>query len=423
MAESKSVSKPILFLQKHRFSIFFFAFLTVYHILIVNMLKPWKLNELVYSTYCVDFSFGFASKLLPGAVFRGIFGPHANRETATLFATLIIVAVFAGVSVIMESFMHHVPEKYLPCAVLLTVIFLSGPYTFSIFTRWLGLIDTYWLVFLVLFFAFIEHKWLRFFIPFIYAGTLMIHFSALVFIITIFSIILLYRISVSDNGKDKKIYTAIFAVSICVTVVLFFILILNESKTVLPLEEFMQKLQSNGTDYLTYYQYSFFRIIFDEKFIPESVNEISNPLLKFFYLFYYQVNLNIKLCSLTVFFCIITTVTGLLVFSPLLAQFIKVHVTAFKVKKNPLRRFCAFLMIAQMPFIFILALLFGISLDVTRYYTYLVLGAFICFLTVIYYEEDMRNVFFERFNSLRKSLAAQIFILAYFMFNLMPCFQ
>ena len=37
------------FLHRHRFALFFFSYLVCYHVLIVNRLSPWRLNELTYS--------------------------------------------------------------------------------------------------------------------------------------------------------------------------------------------------------------------------------------------------------------------------------------------------------------------------------------------------------------------------------------
>ena len=420
MTESRPDKKPLGFFEKHRFFFCFFLFLSVYHVLIVNQLNAWKLSDMLYSILCVDFSFGFASKLLPGAIFNAVFGAHASRETAEIFTVALVFLVFIGVAAFGDIFMRRVPDKHKNTALVLLLLFMSGAYTFSIFTKSLGIIDTYWLVFFLLFFVFLENKILRFLIPLVFVGALMIHFAALVFFIPIVAIILLYRASVAKSKGDRAVYISIFTISVIATAVFFFLLVLNETQTVCPIDEFRAKLLERGADNSRYYDYSFFHLIDGRNFIPESVEATKSPLLKFAKLFYYQIKITYDLLKADVVHGVVTTVTGILVLAPVIAIFIKTHLEVLKSKENGLRRFCAFLMLVQIPFVFVTALLFAVSVDMTRYYTHLFLGAFMCFLTVLFYEEKLRDGVFERLGTLKNSLGVKIYILAYMLFTLMP---
>ncbi len=419
MSESRLLKRTSFF-NRHCFSIVLFLFLLVFHIVIVNRLKLWRLSDLTYSLFCVDFSFGFASKLLPGAIFNTIFASHANRFTANVYAVVLILLVFIGVSVLLERFIMSMPEKHKMLALALVVFFLSGAYSLSIYTKWLGVSDTYWIVLLLLFFFFIDRKWLRLLIPIIYITALMIHFSSLVFFIPIFSIILLYRIAVSSDKSEKKTYGIIFVVSICVSIIFFFFLILSEAKYVCPIEEFHEKMKNHGTTFFTYYDYAFFHILYGEELFP-SVDDIQSPLLKFFYMFYYQVRLCFKLFFNNVVDSLSVTIGGLVLIAPMITAFLCAQWKYFKQKSNGLRRFVAFLMMLQVPFSLILGVLFAISADITRYYTYLMIGVFTYCLAVLYYEEDKREDFFDSLKRFMKTPAALIYFLYYSVFTLMPC--
>ena len=419
MNKHKITIIPSAFVQKHNTFFFSFFYLLVYHIFIVNRFAPWKLDDFTYSLLCVDFSFGFASKLLPGAVFRAIFGSNANMANATVYTVTLLVLIFAGVSAFADKFMTRVPERYKSAAAVLLVLFFSGAYTFAIFTKWPGLLDTYWLVFLLLFFAFLENKALRFLIPFIFLGSLMIHFSALVFFIPVFAIVLLYRISVSKSKSEKIIYSAIFTVSIIATAILFWFLILNESKMICPIDEFHKKLENNGTTFFRYFDYSFFNNLNGNNVVAEEAYKTTTGLERFIYLFFYQAKTTYSLLDGNIYHGVITIVMGLVMLVPILCLFIKLHFSALRKKGNFIRRLSAFLMIVQIPFMLLMAFLFAVSVDMTRYYTHLFLGAFACCLTVLYYEDDLKKEFFEQFQAFCGSVGVRIYILAYIMFTLM----
>ncbi len=419
MTESGSPLKQTTWIHKHRFALLFFLYLVCYHVVVVNRLQ-WQMNNVTYAQYCVDFSFGFASKLLPGAIFRFLFGKHATMTTATIYASVLVLIIFLGVSFILEKFMRRVPATYQGPALFLLLFFLSGAYTFSIYTKWLGLLDTGWLLITLLFFVFLEHRRLRFLIPALYALSLLIHFSALVFFLTIFSILLLYRMSVTSEKREKAELAAVFAVSLCITFGLFFWVMLNEGQMICSMEEFHKKLQENGTDYFFYHDYAFFRIWSGRSFVPDSVRNMQPSLSKFFHLFYYQVKLVYDLLAANPTKGLISTAGGTLILLPMVVAFSRLHWECLKKGENRLRRFCAFLMLVQFPFVYVLGLLFATSVDMTRYLSHAFLGMFICVLAVLYFEEEVRSRFFERAQALAKSLPVKVYFLAYAAINLSP---
>ncbi len=409
------------FFFRHRYFMLIFTYLTVYHVIVVNRLGSWKLNDLTYGVYCVDFGFGFASKLLPGAVYNLLFGAHASRASANAYAVAVILLVFAGIALLLEKFLLGMPQERRRTAAVMLLFFLSGAYSFSIFTKWVGMADTYWLPITLLFFVFTEHKYLRWLTPAVYILALMIHFSALVFYIPTFSIILLYRMAITRKKQEQWAFGMVFAASMVLTAVFFFFLLLNEANMVCPIEEFHEKLREHGTDYFFYYDYSFFRIWGGESFIPDSVREMAPSLTKFFYLFYYQVKLINGLFAANRVNGLVSIIGGILLLAPAVLFVFRFHLHRLRAKGNGLLRFCSFLMLVQFPFIHILGLLFAAGIDMTRYYTYAFLGLAICLLTVLYHEAAAREEFLIKLEAAENTLPFKIYFLAYAAMAIMPC--
>ena len=413
----KLKSKISVFLDRHRFFFFFFLYVVLYNVIIVNRLRPWSLTSVTESVYHIDYSFGFASKLLPGAVFNLFFGANASTRTVTAYTTVVMFIFFFGLAVLLERFIRRVESEYVCSALVLIVFLLSGAYTFAIYTKWLGLLDTAWLLLTLLFFVCIDNKVLRFFIPVIYVLSLLIHFSALVFVLTLFSILLLYRASIAESKNDKRIYIAIFLISLIITILLFFYLILNESDNVVPIDEFHAKLESRGFNYFTYIDYSFFNIVNGKEIVPDSINAIEPAFLKFLNRFCYQIKANYGLLNSD---GILAFVCGVAVLAPVVCFITAFHFRRLKQVGSSLKRFCMFLFIVQFPFVFIMGILFAISADMTRYLTHAFLGMLVCLCVVLYYEQDLRSDFFETMRLYKNNLPAKLYFLIYILTSFAP---
>ena len=408
------------FINTHRFAIAFFVFLMSYHVIIVNRLKLWDVHALTYSQYCADFSFGFGTKLLHGAIYRFLFGGETTPLTVRIYSAALVIVFFALLSFKLEKFIKRMPEKYLNSALLLILFFLSGPFTFGIYTKMLGLSDTYWLFIALAFIDCLEHRKLRFLIPFLIALSLFFHFSAIIFVIPLFSIFMLYYASICTDKKEKTALIVVFGASLLLAAVVFFVLILNESRTVVSMPEFHRKLKENGTDFTFYYDYAFFHKWGDNVFVPEEITMMKPSLMKFIYLFYYQVKMIYDELGNGRQDGYFVTALGVLIVSPIVVLFTRFHKIALVRKSNRLRQFCAFLMIAHFPFLFILAMLFAISVDMTRYLSYAMISMFSTVLIILYNEEQMREVFFEKMLSFKNSLPLKLYALIYFVITLQP---
>lgn len=411
MGKIRSRLKPMPLVQRHRFAVFFFLFLAVYHVVMVNQFKPWRVDPYSYAFHCVDFSFGFATKLLPGAVFRALFGAHASETAASVYETVLLLLFFAGVSVLLEKFLRCVSAEYRRAAMFLLLFFVCGACTFSMFSKHLGALDVYWAFFNLLFVFFLESKRLRFLVPLLFFASVLIHYSAVLNTVILFSVLLLYYASVAGQKNEKRSWLLLFAVSVCATAALVLFFLLNESRLMCPMDTFHEKLTQNGSHYFIYYDYAFYHYFDNQYILPLAVQNEPNVVLRILETVYYRMVFNFDLIGSTggdaffVFFC------DLALLSPLLALIYRFHAGRFRKETNRFKRFCTLLMMAQFPFTLISGLLF--SADINRWMTHAFLIFFTCFLIVLYREEKARNQLLERIGSLSGSLASGLYFVMY----------
>lgn len=407
------------FFEKHRLFFLLFSYLILYHILIVNHLHFWDISDLTYSTFCLDYSFGFASKILPGAIFNLIFGTHASRITANIYAIVLIVLFFIALSFIIEKFIKSMPSKFRYSALLLVIIFFSGAYTFSIFTKWIGFLDSNWLFISLFFVVALENKKMRFCLPIAFLLAILVHFSALIFYIPLYSGLMIYHAAISDEKREKKQILIVFFVSFLLSLTAFMFLLIFEPKMICSIDEFHEKLLQRGSNYFTYCDYSFFRIIYDKPMIPNETSN-SSAFVRILEYIYYQLKTVYSLFVQNMSRAIGYLVAGVLILSPMVICFIRFHIRRFRAQNDKLLRFSTFLMIAQFPFIFFLAIFFSISTDITRYLTHAFLGMFIMLLNVLYHEPESGEVFFSEMITKEKSLPWKLYSLMYLFITFLP---
>ena len=400
-------------IYKNRFAIFFFAFSLLYSFIFVNRFVFWEIEEhAVYSFYAVDFSYGFASKLLPGAIFNALFGAHATRENATLFLSILMVIFFAALSFMLQKWMERMPEQHRNLAFLVVMLYLSGSYTFSIFTKTLGLLDAFWLFFAFLFFVLLETRFLKFGIPLLFAGCIFVHPAGILNYVILMSIVLLYRISILEERKQKLSLIIIFVLSVLLAVFFFIFFSMFERDMVVPWDVFHRKLKEHNVIYSRYYEYVFFGVDEGQQYIPDSFYEIESPIKKMLYYFYYLIKLlfsyglpNRKTLHIP------SSICGVIMLLPAMAFIVRFHFKRMRKTSERLQKFCAFLMIIQFPFTLLTSLL--ISQDFTRQYSHAFLIAFTMVLTVMYYEKEQAEEFFGFFGKCVKTLWFKIYFLAY----------
>ena len=406
------------FLYRHRYSLFFFAYVSLYNFLIVNRCSTWTVSRISYAYHVVDYgSLGFRAQILPGSVFYGLFGEKSSEEIAAVFDTVLMLAFFAGLAILLERFMLRVGEKDRKAAVVLILFFLSGMFTFAIYTDMLGMLDVYWLYFALLFFFFLNNRVLRLLIPLLFAASMLVHFSSVMNYMILFSLVLLYRASVGEPRRDRTVYFCIFAISLAVSAGLFaYFLIHSNDPVPMTIDEFHALLRKRGSDYPDYYDYAFFNTFIGIRdVVPQSVFEIADPARRIAATVLEKIRFTFYLFGLDPMHHVFMAAQAALVAAPAVCFYYK-HLVRFfiSLRGAKLKRFCVFLMMVQVPFT-LCACVF--SVDIVRWSSHAFTVAFVLFLYVMYNEKELRGNVLADLERYRTRAPFIIYFFAYALVN------
>ena len=117
---------------EHRFGLFFFVFLKAYSFIVSGNMQVWKVDGITYSFHVVDFSMGFCTKLLPGAVCNFLFDEVTEAKVST-YLNILVAFCFLLVSLLLEKIVLSTGKEYRTPLIFLIAFFLTGPATFSIY--------------------------------------------------------------------------------------------------------------------------------------------------------------------------------------------------------------------------------------------------------------------------------------------------
>ena len=81
------------FVFGHRYYFVILGLLLLYEWVVVGQLQIWRTGIVAYEFHAVDFSMGFGSFILPGAVYQRICGP-INESSLTVYHTVLLLVFF-----------------------------------------------------------------------------------------------------------------------------------------------------------------------------------------------------------------------------------------------------------------------------------------------------------------------------------------
>ena len=247
------------FFGEHRIFCGLFAFLTAYEIVIGNSLAAWQAPEDFLTFYAVDFSLGFCSRFLPGAVYRLLF-KTADLKTVSVIGTALLVLFFAVLCVLLEKLIRSCGPQNRPLCFVFVFLFLTGPAAFSLFVQSLGVIDVYWIFLCLVFIVALSSRRLYFLIPPVFILAVLVHYGALICYIPMMGVLLLYRIAWAEDKKEKRALWTVLLLSMAAAVLLTGYFIVYERRNlVYSMEEFNAILRSRGASYTYYYDYNVYR--------------------------------------------------------------------------------------------------------------------------------------------------------------------
>lgn len=392
--------------SRQRYFIFFFAFLVLYNFIVVNKFHIWQADVITISYHLVDFSFGFCTKLLPGAIYNFFF-PKVIDWQVTAYETALLLLFFVFLAYTLAgkvtAYRDYEARKTM---LILCMFYISGACTFAAFTYELGMLDTYWVFLAAVFLAAMKNKYFKFTVPVICVLSILVHFGSLPSYIVFFMLILLYEISAAKTTSSRIQLLAIFAVSLLTIGVCSVYFVTHEqSNLVYTMEEFdsiikdRSRYLSENANYFAYYNYALYRDFpsglseqtqqfaasLDARLPAFLANAIRTLIDQIGTIRTYTEDNNLLDGRIIQFLILSALLLPILVF--LYGFWIhKIKTT----EKNFLKRLVFFLTMVQFPFTLFVSFLF--SDDVVRWYTHAFLVHSTIFLYVLSKENDMPYV-------------------------------
>lgn len=358
----------------------------IYLIIVPGDSEPWTVNNVMYSFYVVDFSIGFCSRLLQGAIVNWIFG-SANETNITIFLNVMMVFTFMIYSHLAEKVLLNIDAEFRKSAVLFLMLFFTGPCTFSIFVKVVGLIDFFWVFSTAIFFLIIKKKQLYFLIVPLFVFMVLIYYASLLSYVPFLALMVLYTISCAKEGKERKYLTVVFFVSVIAAFLLgVYFVAFERSDLNYSLEEFNEFLMSRGVnkDHLFYLDYALYRKIpaghyGHLDFVEAYSEQTTDSPFTVFAVIRQQILNNSKIFVFTESTPIICLLLAPIVF----------YIYRFIIKKikqereNKLRCFTLICVLLLFPTTIITVLVF-FSMDLVRWVTNAFIALFVSFFYILY---------------------------------------
>ena len=260
-------------LYEHRYGLFFFLFLMGYSFIFSGGMQPWRVTEVGYSFHAVDFSIGFCTKLLPGAICNFLFD-EITKEKVTVYLNFLIILVFLTIAYFLEKLLLS-NIKHKKALLIISVFFLTGPATFSIYLQIISWLDFYWLIAAILSIIFLQRKETYILVIPAMLFAIMSHYAAILCYVPFVCIYMLYKISDIKDKKEKVFLWLIWTVTVVSSLVLTAYMVINEVGNVkITYEELTELLSSRDARDYIYYKFNFYKDSMSELFTTEMFPEM-----------------------------------------------------------------------------------------------------------------------------------------------------
>ncbi len=249
------------FCNKHYYAICFYVFMLIYYFGFAGSVNQWQAGDITLAYHAVDFSVGFCSKLLPGAIYN-LFFDNVTTFKVTLYAAAWIIVFYLIVSFLLEKVFLSLKKEHRKIGLLLIFFFIVGPGSLANYTAQFGTLDAYWVFAAVLFFIFIGNKKLYFLAIPMALIVIMVHYAGLLCYAPMMAILLLYKASTVSDRKEKNILLAVFSVTAVSAIALgLYFSVFEVSNVQYTQAELEQILLNRGAKEhnLEFYSYAFFR--------------------------------------------------------------------------------------------------------------------------------------------------------------------
>lgn len=270
--------------DKQFYSVLFFIFFIIYSFAVTSPLNSLAMSKETYVYHLVDFSMGFCSKILPGAIYNFLFD-NTYISSVHAYCLILLLAFVFIVCILLEKFIKKAdPENKATC-ILLSFCFISGISIFPMYVYVIGTLDSYWTFFTVLSVICLFSAKLYIFIVPLSLMVIMVNFGSITSYIPFIILLLIYKSTVSINKKEKFFGSAVAACVLISSACLAAYLILGEfDNLTYSFEEFSKILNDRGYEgYSIYYGTALYREPYYDNILDyEFLNKTGSPIYKAF---------------------------------------------------------------------------------------------------------------------------------------------
>lgn len=261
---------------EHRFGFMFFFFLLAYGFFVSGSMEFWNMDEQMYTFHVLDFSVGFCTKLLPGAICNFIFGDPMRTEIA-VYLMFLTTFYYLLVGLLVGKAFKESKSEHRFWMFSFIVLLLTGPVTFAYDTG----LDIYWVLAAIVSICCLQNRLTYIMVVPAMIFAIMAHFAGIICYVPFVAIFILYKISVSENETDKKMLWMVWWILVTSTISLSLYMAVYEAENVkISMEELNNMLASKGIQNFRYYDFAFFRAEAEEKlpdiFMGAATDSIEN---------------------------------------------------------------------------------------------------------------------------------------------------
>lgn len=401
------------FFRLHRIFFGLFVFLCFYSYAVGNTFAPFRVGEHFYSFYAVDYALGFCSRFLPGAIYR-LFFKTVEPAVLTAYHVVLLLLFFAGLCLLLEKLLLSTVAADRPLCFFFVLLFLTGPASFVLFSKWLGVIDFYWLPLCLFCVAALSRRQLWPLIPLLFVSAVLVHYGALICYVPMMALMMLYRLTLAEDKKDRRLLGAVLIVSVAAALLLTLYFVLFERENIVcTMEEFDALMQSRGVKYTYYYDYNIFRYFAAAGEAPpdEYIYGDGNPLLTLLRSVWMQIRMSLGVRLKSDSF--MNYVLALLVLCPPAGLICSVYLARFRDPGTRGFLLKAVYLLAPLCFLCCFIASFFFSSDAFRWLSHSFLPLMTVFLYISYFEKESLWLIVRRKLHTVPSAVLLVFLLVY----------
>ncbi len=366
---------------KKNYSLIFFGFIILYNFIITNKFEPWTIDGNTHAYHLVDFSMGFCSRFLPGAIYNFLFD-DTSIEAVSLFATGVFVICAGLISLMFGKVINAVDVEERPFLVYLLLVSITGISTLPMYVYRMGSLDSYWFLLFLLSIIVLSKKWLYFLIVPITLMMVMVNYGSLVNFIPFLLLIMIYKTTtICEKKETTYLWITIVVSAVCSVILTIYFVLYEQSNLTYTFEEFSEILNARGFGgESVYYGSNLYDIEYYEEVDYDVLNGVESPILHAIAFVYYRMLMGLARISIE------KAIAPMLLALPMLVLIFSCFNRKIKDKEEPLMKRMAFCgMIAMFFGTLVGGLLF--STDVVRFLGHAYTLLFFSFIYVIYKEK------------------------------------